>query len=79
MIDEVCDVGNRKVAIERFIFIKYGKIVVLFYVIRVARYRIFVSVFVIGGILFVIYLVKIWLNGKINFVSELVFELVIVS
>lgn len=72
MIDEVCDVGNRKVAIERFILIKYGinRSIILCYQS---------SVVVIGGILFVIYLVKIWLNGKINFVSEFVFELVIVS
>lgn len=54
MIDEVCDVGNRKAATERSIFTKYGKTAASFYVTRAARRRIFVSVLVIGGILFAI-------------------------
>lgn len=79
MIDEVCDVGNRKAATERSIFTKYGKTAASFYVTRAARHHIFVSVLVIGGILFAIYLVKTWSNGKTNFASELAPESVTVS
>lgn len=80
MIDEVCDVGNRKAATERSILTKYGKTAASFYVTRAARHHIFVSVLVIGGILFaILYLVKTWSNGKTNFASELAPESVTVS
>lgn len=72
MIDEVCDVGNRKAATERSILTKYGinRSIILCHQS---------SVVVIGGILFAIYLVKTWSNGKTNFASELAPESVTVS